>query len=50
MPSRFHLLLTRDDWGNALAGETSLAEAWNASPPDDARAGFSWHDERCGLP
>ena len=39
--SRFHLLLGRDDWGRARVGDTTLADAWHASPR--AEVPFDWN-------
>ncbi|MEW9898710.1 phage tail protein [Chitinivorax sp. PXF-14] len=43
--SRFHLVLTADDWGRWRAGGMPLADAWHASPPPEPPAPVDW---RCG--
>lgn len=47
--SRFHLLMTREDWGRARAGGVALESAWDASPPADAAVGLSYDAARHAL-
>ncbi|WP_091743269.1 phage tail protein [Phenylobacterium immobile] len=47
--SRFHLLLTREDWGRATASGVGLETAWDASPPQDAAVGVSFDAARHAL-
>ncbi len=55
--TRFHLLLGRADWARcrvslrdtASAGDPTLRDCWDASPPGDTRCGLHWLDDRGEL-
>lgn len=47
--ARFHLLLTREDWGRSATAGVGLEAAWDASPPQDSLVGLSWDGPRHAL-
>jgi len=42
--SRFHLLLTREDWGRCQLDGVALTDRWQSSPAEDAATPVKWND------
>ncbi|HEY0069628.1 MAG TPA: phage tail protein [Chloroflexia bacterium] len=47
--TRYHLLLTRNDWAACTDGDIPLGKYWHASPPGQTSASLAWDCERREL-
>lgn len=47
--TRYHLLLGRADWAACHDGQHTLADLWNASPPDDEQSSVAWNERHASV-